>query len=363
MIRKANLNDLNALVDIENLSFDYDLITKRNFQYLLTRANAETIVEEENGMILGYAMLLFHTGTSLARLYSFAVLPKHRKKKIGTRFFREIEKISLEHDCFFIRMEVKTTNEPSKRLAEKFGYRQIGFEPEYYEDKSDAYRLEKSLHTRIEPKIAKVPYYEQTLEFTCGPACLMMAMKTLKSDSPLDRKTELRLWRESTTIFMTAGHGGCGPYGLALSAFNRGFKVDLYIKGDPKVLFLDTVRSKYKKEVIKLVQEDLKEQVSKLPIKMITRGLSIPEIEETFKKGHIPIILVSSYRINREKTPHWVIITGIDEKYIFIHDPYVSYEHSKSQTDCINIPIIKKEFDQISRYGKSIQKAALIIKL
>ncbi|MCU0821821.1 MAG: GNAT family N-acetyltransferase, partial [Spirochaetes bacterium] len=99
MIRKATLSDLNALVDIENLSFNYDLITKRNFQYLLTRANAETIVKEENGMILGYAMLLFHSGTSLSRLYSFAVHPQHRKKRIGEIFFREIERISFEHDC------------------------------------------------------------------------------------------------------------------------------------------------------------------------------------------------------------------------------------------------------------------------
>lgn len=363
MIRKANLNDLNALVDIENLSFDYDLITKRNFQYLITRANAETIVEEENGMILGYAMLLFHSGTSLSRLYSFAVHPEHRKKKIGEKFFHEIERISLEHDCFFIRMEVKTGNEPSKRLAVKLGYKQIGFIPRYYEDNSDAYRYEKFLHTKIEPKIAKVPYYEQTLEFTCGPACLMMAMKTLKPDSPFDRKTELRIWRESTTIFMTTGHGGCGPYGLSLSAFKRGFNVDLYIKDDPKLLFLDTVRSKEKKEVIQLVQEDFKEQISKLPIKVTTRGLTNPEIEEQFRNGNILIILISSYRINREKTPHWVIITGFDEKYIFIHDPYVSIDNSKSQTDCINIPILKKEFDQIARYGKSIQKAALIIKL
>jgi hypothetical protein len=51
----------------------------------------------------------------------------------------------------------------------------------------------------------------------------MMAMKALDPAMELNRTLELRLWREATTIFMTSGHGGCGPYGLALSAYRRGF--------------------------------------------------------------------------------------------------------------------------------------------
>jgi len=32
------------------------------------------------------------------------------------------------------------------------------------------------------------------------------------------REEEINLWREATTIFMTSGHGGCHPIGLALAA-------------------------------------------------------------------------------------------------------------------------------------------------
>ena len=56
------------------------------------------------------------------------------------------------------------------------------------------------------------PYRHQTTDFTCGPACLMMALAWAKPQRKLEPGLEFRLWREATTIFMTAGHGGCGPY-------------------------------------------------------------------------------------------------------------------------------------------------------
>src|SRR5690606_5628721 len=72
MIRAANLNDLDTLVRIENRCFDTDRISRRNFRYLLTKANAATLADEQDGGIRGYSMVPFHTGTSLARLYSYA---------------------------------------------------------------------------------------------------------------------------------------------------------------------------------------------------------------------------------------------------------------------------------------------------
>ena len=34
----------------------------------------------------------------------------------------------------------------------------------------------------------------QTTDFTCGPACLLMAMAALRSQRPPSRREELRLW-------------------------------------------------------------------------------------------------------------------------------------------------------------------------
>ena len=55
------------------------------------------------------------------------------------------------------------------------------------------------------------------------------------------------------------------------------------------------------------------------------------------------------------------MVTGFDEKYIYVHDPFVDYESQKTQTDCINMPILKKDFEHMAKYGKAGQKAVLII--
>jgi ribosomal-protein-alanine acetyltransferase len=361
MIRSARLQDLEALVAIENRSFDVDRFSRRSFRYLLTKANAETLVYEEQGRVLAYVMLLFNTGTSLARLYSLAVDPVLRGRGIGSALIEAAEASAVGHDCIYLRLEVRRDNTTAIRLYEKLGYKRIGVLPDYYEDHMEALRHEKLLAPHLEPDMVRVPYYEQTLDFTCGPSALLMAMKVLDPKVELSRLLELRLWRESTTIFMTSGHGGCGPYGMALSAYHRGFDVEIYVK-EPGVLFVDSVRSEEKKEVMRLVQEDFIGELAKLPVKLSHRALRVHEIQKKFESGGMPIVLISSYRIYREKFPHWVVVTGFDEKYIYVHDPYVDYEAGKTATDCINMPILKKDFERMARYGKAGQEAALILK-
>src|SRR4030042_4893985 len=166
MIRKAILNDVNGLVEIEEATFDTHKISRRNFRYLLTKANAETLVDEDRGIIRGYALLLFHSGTSLGRLYSIAVHPHYRGRDIGEELLFEIEKIAIERDCVYLRLEVRSDNDPARSLYLKFGYKKIGIIPEYYEDRMEATRYEKFLPGKNKPDLALVTYYEQTLDFT-----------------------------------------------------------------------------------------------------------------------------------------------------------------------------------------------------
>lgn len=361
MVRTATLKDLDALVKVENRCFDNDRFSRRSFRYLLTKANAETLVDEVDGIVTGYSMLLFNVGTSLARLYSFAVDPDYRGKGVGLNLLSASENIAREHDCVSLRLEVRKDNMPAVHFFQKYGYREFGMLMDYYEDHMEALRFEKELVPHLSAELGQVPYYEQTLDFTCGPCAIMMAMKTLDPSLAFDRKLELRIWRESTTVFMTSGHGGCGPYGLALSAYHRGFDVEVYVN-DVGALFIDSVRSPEKKEVMRLVQEDFLDELEKLPIKARYGALNVEEIQEKFKEGGIPIVLISSYRIYHEKFPHWVVVTGFDDRYIYVHDSFVDYETGKSVTDCVNMPILKKDFQRMARYGKAGQKAVMILR-
>lgn len=361
MIRPATLDDLDGLVRIEERCFQIDRFSRRNFRYLLSEANAATLVDEEEGVLRGYAMVLFHEGISLARLYSFAVDPDFQGKGIGAGLIRASEELALKHECVTLRMETRKDNAVSIALAKKCGYRYFDVVPNYYEDQMDAFRFEKFIASHLEPELVRVPYYRQTLDFTCGPAVLMMAMKALKPESALDRKLELRIWRESTTVFMTSGHGGCGPYGLALSAYQRGLDVEIHVN-DEGALFISSVRDPEKKEVMRLVQEDQEEELRYLPIEVNRGAMTVEQIQAKFEAGGVPLVLISSYRIYREKFPHWVVVTGFDERYVYVHDPYVDAEEGKIAIDCVNMPILKKDFQRMARYGKTGQKAVLIIK-
>ncbi len=361
MIRPATLNDIDALVAIEESSFETDKLSRRSFRHILSKGKATTLLEVDGETVRGYAMVLFNEGTSLARLYSIAVAPAFRSQGVAKSLLQAAESAALEHDCVAMRLEIRRDNETAIRLYKHVGYKQFGAHKNYYEDHMEALRFEKHLVPHLNLERVKVPFYEQTLDFTCGPAALMMAMSALNKNTAMNRMEELRIWRESTTIFMTSGHGGCSPYGLALSAYQRGFDVELFVNG-PGVVLVDSVRDPEKKEVMRIVHEDFLHELEKLPVAIHHHALNVDELQTKFGEGGIPIVLISSYRIYREKFPHWVVVTGFDDKYIYVHDSFVDYPLEKSPTDCINMPILKKDFQRMARYGKAGQKVALIIR-
>jgi ribosomal protein S18 acetylase RimI-like enzyme len=360
MIREAVPSDLDALLEMENRSFQGDKLSRRSLGRLLKKGNATTLVDVENGRARGYALVLYNKGTSLARLYSIVVDPDFRGLGLGRVLLEAAEKDALKNDCVTMRLEVRKDNAAAIGLYREHGYRVFQVVPDYYDDHSEALRFEKGLVPHLKPDMVKVPFYGQTLEFTCGPAALMMAMKALDPGLKVSRKMELRIWRESTTIFMASGHAGCDPFGLALAANRRGFAVELFVNARAP-MFMRTVRDPEKKEVIRLVYEDRIDEIRESHIKLHQRVLSVGEIQRRFSKGSIPIVLISSYRIYHEKTPHWVVITGFDEKYVYVHDSYVDVEDGKTESDSVNMPILKKDFERMSRYGRAGLKAVIVL--
>lgn len=360
MIRVATLSDLPALTALETRCFDTDCISRRSFRHLLTRGHAAILVDERQTRLAGYVLVLFRRGVSLARIYSIAILPEFRGLGVGSALVRAAEQAALDEGAVEVRLEIREDNAASHALFRSLGYRSFGNYPHYYEDAADAVRYHRYLSPRPGSPLLRIPHYRQTLEFTCGPATLMMAMKSLDASVTLDRRLELRLWRESTTIFMTSGHGGCGPHGLALAAHARGFEVKLFLKQDGP-MFMDSVRSVEKKEVMQLVQEDFIEQVKSLDISVTRSSARVADLEAAVAAGGIPLVLISSYRIYQEKFPHWVVVTGIDARFVYMMDPYVDEATGKTDTDCINMPVPRAEFDRMARYGKSGQRAVIIV--
>jgi hypothetical protein len=188
----------------------------------------------------------------------------------------------------------------------------------------------------------------------------MMALKTLKPHYDMTRHEELQIWREATTIFMTSGHGGCSPYGLALSSWRRGLQVELYINqaGAP---FLNGVRDPDKKAVIELVHEDFLTRIKETGIHTHVQDISSDELEKLLRSGHAIIALISTWRLNRNKAPHWVFVADADEHFVYINDPDISDGPWQSETDYILVPIGIREFVMMVSFGQSRLRALLVL--
>lgn len=364
VLRDGRLSDISALLVVEAACFDADRLSRRSFHHMLTRGKGRLLVAEDpSGTLpglLGYALVLFHEGTSLARLYSLAVMPQGRGRGLGEALVRACEITAADHACVSMRLEVRRDNAGAIALYERLGYRRFKVVPDYYEDHMEALRYEKRIAHAAPSIDLGVPYYAQTTDFTCGPACLLMAMKALGGATPLEPRQELQVWREATTIFMASGHGGCGPFGLSLAAWRRGFRVEAWIS-EQGPLFANTVRDPEKKKVIELVHHDFAEQVAETDIVVHTEALTAADIAAAVEAGGVPLVLISQWRMYGEKAPHWVVVSGADERFFYANDPDVDEDSHKTSTDCTDVPFPRRDFERMARYGRNRLRAAVIL--
>lgn len=355
--RLATAEDIKSLVSLENRCFTSDRISARSFRYFVTKSQAELWVIGDP--VVAYGLVLFHRGTSLARIYSLGVDPDHRGAGLAKQLMTTLEKSAQNHDALFIRLEVADDNIGAQKLYQNLGYKPIRRLHHYYEDGHDGIRLEKRL--RIVRDIpADLPYYAQTTDFTCGPASLLMALKRLDNEIPLDKINELNLWREATTIFMTTGHGGTSPFGLALAAHSRGFKPRIWVSNEDAP-FLDSVRSVAKKSVIELIHHDFVKRTRALNIPIEPFPKSLDDIRYAVDCGEQLILLISTYRLNRSKEPHWIWLVGMDKGYAYFNDPDVDTDQWKSPMDSIYVPVPLFDFEKMIKYGRNQYRAAILI--
>ncbi|HEF4759939.1 TPA: GNAT family N-acetyltransferase [Pseudomonas putida] len=137
--------DLPTLLQLEEQCFSTDRLNSRSFQWMINRANGQLLVAQRGEHLLGYALVLFHRRTSLARLYSIAIATRARGNGLGGQLLDCVEAIALKHECTFLRLEVRVDNPAALALYERNGYRRFDLIHDYYQDHVDALRMEKRL--------------------------------------------------------------------------------------------------------------------------------------------------------------------------------------------------------------------------
>ncbi len=362
-IRPATLADLDALEALEQRCFVTDRISRRSFRRFLREGGPDLLLVAADGdELCGYALVLHHAVHAIARLYSLAVAPENRGQGLARQLMLSAESASAQQQRVAMRLEVRTDNSAAIALYQQLGYKVFGHHAHYYEDDADALRMQKrilfpSAHKRLLP----LRFYRQTTPFTCGAACVLMACDLVADDDRTNRTRELALWREATTIFMTTGHGGCSPHGLALAAWQRGFEAEVWVSGSD-IPFIDSVRSAEKRSVIELVHQEFLSQLQQAGVLVIEQAPTVERLRMALAAGFIPVVLISTYLFDQRKVPHWVVVLGVEDGLVYIHDPAVDEDRGETITDCQQLPIPQLLFDRMSRYGRRRLRSAVLLR-
>ena len=373
VLRVATLQDLASLQHIEQTCFTTDRLSKSRFKFYIDAQHAELIVAErepssENAKhdknkqgvnsIVGYGLLLLRRGTQLTRLYSIAVLPEARGLGVAEKLINSLGERALLRGKRFMRLEVAVGNSGAIALYKKLGFSQFGMYTDYYDDHTDALRMQKVLVPSKSVKPEIYPWYQQTTDFTCGPSALMMAMCALNNRYEMTQEKELSLWRTATTIFMMSGHGGCHPVGLALAAVNEGYAAKVVINRDVP-LFVDGVRDPNKKEIVENVEQQFMAEARKKGISVEISDWRVDVIDQTLKAGGAVLCLISTYAFDKKKVPHWVAITSCDSHCYYLHDPDAS---EGQPVEYQHIPVAREDFLRLASYGTRKVRTLVLLK-
>lgn len=359
--RAAEPSDVDALWQLEQTCFSSDRLSRRRFKHWIAAETGILLVAlDASDTLCGYALVWCHRGTRLSRLYSLAVAPSTRGSGLGKALLQEAEQTAADMGRLYMRLEVAKANKVAISLYESLGYRVFGEYIDYYEDHSDALRMQKRIAAPMRNESApQMPWYQQTTKFTCGPAALLMAMASQDNSFLPSQAAELAIWREATTIYMTTGLGGTHPVGLALAAKRRGFDVQVWLNKED-VLFVEGVRSEEKKQLMTVVHEQFMQQAADEDLTVNWSVMTQVDIEQALAEGFSVIVLISTYRLDGRKAPHWVAVSGSDKHCFYLHDP--DLDDDQVAIDAQHVPIAREDFDKMTSFGANRLRTAVAIR-
>jgi ribosomal protein S18 acetylase RimI-like enzyme len=149
-VRLTIADDFERIVQLERACFKGPLAySRRQLQYLVFNANSTVLVEEADGIIRGFIIVLYRSGTTVAGIETVNVDPSFRNQGVGTRLLAKAEEDIRGNGVRRIRLEVSTANKPAIDLYERAGFKKTGLLEDYYafshNGSRDAIRMIKEL--------------------------------------------------------------------------------------------------------------------------------------------------------------------------------------------------------------------------
>jgi len=138
----AGLRDLNAVRELERLSFPLDAWPLIEMIGVLSLPSIERWKALEGNKMLGFVAADIRRRQQLAWVATIAVHPNYRGRGIGARLMETVEsRVGMPR----MRLSVRAKNRSAIGLYQKRGYEQIDVWPRYYHGGEDAIVMEKAL--------------------------------------------------------------------------------------------------------------------------------------------------------------------------------------------------------------------------
>lgn len=148
-IRNATVLDIDVLCELEESSFDVALhqrISRRQFYYILNKANADLLVAQADHDIAGAIVIFYRKNARLGRIYSIAVFQKYQGKGVGQALFLEAQKIMIDKGLEALVLELRADEPKLRAFYEKMGCKFLKKLKHYYVDRIDGIKMYKSFY-------------------------------------------------------------------------------------------------------------------------------------------------------------------------------------------------------------------------
>ncbi len=169
-------------------------------------------------------------------------------------------------------------------------------------------------------KHLEVPYRRQSAEFSCGPACVLMALRHFIPSTPATKSKEFEIWRDTNMI----GIGGADPFGLSVPLLKAGLQVTVITQRVETFPFerFKRLRGEGEARLARFAIRDSYRRATELGLQVAFRRPTREDVQEALREDRLPIALVGMNVVHGFDIPHWVVVTGMEDGAVWVNDPY-----------------------------------------
>lgn len=154
-IRKMAAEDLDAVLEIERVSFPTPW-SRQAYLSELQNDFAKYLVVEEDNRIVGYGGMWLIIDE--AHITNVAVAPDCRGRQLGEQLLKWLMGIASMYGARGVTLEVRPSNRPAQRLYNRLGFTPAGLRRGYYTDTGeDAIIMWKYLTASVGPEEPEEP--------------------------------------------------------------------------------------------------------------------------------------------------------------------------------------------------------------